>query len=104
LVFAVKEEEKEDLITTIKSKLKEKTLSENTAFVVYEKLEIPPAVQKYALEAKKSMKYLYEAKQIVEENNIRVEYVTGECGLIGALAAIGLYNMPEEYAKVYYEE
>ena len=41
---------------------------------------------------------------IAEENNIRVEYVTGEGGLIGALAAIGLYNKPEEYAKVYYEE
>ena len=104
LVFAVKEEEKEDLISSVKSKLKEKTLSENTAFVVYEKLEIPEAVQQYGLEAKKSMKYLDEAKRIAEENNIRVEYVTGEGGLIGALAAIGLYNKPEEYAKVYYEE
>ena len=104
LVFAVKEEEKEDLIESVKSKLKEKTLSKNTAFVVYEKLKIPQSVQQYGLEAKKSMKYLDEAKRVAEENNIRVEYVTGEGGLIGALAAIGLYNMPEEYAKVYYEE
>ena len=50
------------------------------------------------------MKCLDEAKRIAEENKIRVEYVTGEGGLIGALAAIGLYNKPEEYAKVYYEE
>ncbi len=104
LVFAVKEEEKEDLISSIKSKLKEKTLSQNTAFVVYEKLEIPKNVQKYAIEAKKSMKYLEEAERIAKENNIRIEYVTGKGGLIGALAAIGLYNRPEEYAKVYYEE
>lgn len=104
LVFAVKEEEKENLISSIKSKLKEKTLSENTAFVVYEKLEVPSEVQKYALEAKKSMKYLDEAERIAKENGIRVEYVTGKSGLIGALAAIGLYNMPEEYSKVYYEE
>ncbi len=104
LVFAVREDEKEDLISSVKSKLEEKTLSENTALVVYDKFEIPEAVQKYALEAKKSMKYLDEAKSIAEENNLRVEYVTGEGGLIGALAAIGLYNNPEEYAKVYYEE
>lgn len=104
LVFAVKEDEKEDLISLLKSKLEEKTLSENTAFVVYDKLEIPEEVQKYAIEAKKSMKYLDEAQRIAEENNIRIEYVTGQSGLIGALAAIGLYNNPEEYAKVYYEE
>ena len=104
LVFAVKEDEKEDLIESFKSKLKEKTLSENTAFVVYEKLEVPEEVQKYGLEAKKSMKYFDEAERIAKENNIRIEYVTGKAGLIGALAAIGLYNHPEEYAKVYYEE
>lgn len=104
LVFAVREDEKEDLISDLKSKLKEKTLSENTAFVVYEKLEIPEDVKKYALEAKKSMKYLDEAEHIAKENNIRVECVTGKGGLIGALAALGLYNTPEEYAKVYYEE
>lgn len=104
LVFAVKEDEKEDLIASVKSKLKEKTLSQSTAFVVYEKFEIPPAVEKYGLEAKKSMKYIDEAESIAKENNIRVEYVTGKGGLIGALAAIGLYNKPEEYAKVYYEE
>ncbi len=104
LVFAVREDEKEDLIASVKSKLKENTLSENTAFVVYEKFCLPPAVEKYALEAKRSMKYLDEAESIAKENNIRIEYVTGKGGLIGALAAIGLYNMPEEYAKVYYEE
>lgn len=104
LVFAVREDEKEDLISSIKSKLEKNTLSKSTAFVVYEKFNIPPAVEKYALEAKKSMKYIEEAESIAKENDIRIEYVTGKGGLIGALAAIGLYNMPEEYAKVYYEE
>ena len=104
LTFAVEEENKEDLIQTLKAKLKDKTLSENTAFVVYENLEVPEEVQKYGLEAKKSMKYFDEAEKIAENNNIRIEYVTGKAGLIGALAAIGLYNNPEEYAKVYYEE
>ncbi|MCD7781431.1 MAG: hypothetical protein LUG89_01850, partial [Methanosphaera sp.] len=104
LVFAVKESEKKDLISTLKSKLRENTLSENTAFVVYDKFSIPDEIKKYGLEAKKSMKYLDEAKKLVEENNIQVEYVTGEAGLIGALAALGLYEQPEEYAKVYIEE
>ncbi|RAP43964.1 methanogenesis marker protein 11 [uncultured Methanosphaera sp.] len=104
LVFAVKEEDKEDLISQVKDKLLKNTLSDNTAFVVYDKLEIPEPVQKYGLEAKKSMKYFDEAERIAKENNIRIEYVTGKGGLIGALAAIGLYNNPTEYAKVYYDE
>lgn len=104
LVFAVKEEDEEDLIDSVKSKLRDKTLSENTAFVVYDKLEIPKDVQRYGIEAKKSMKSFDEAERIANENNIRIEYVTGKAGLIGALAAVGLYNHPEEYAKVYYDE
>ena len=104
MVFAVKEEEKEDLISSLKEKLKKDTLSDNTTFVVYEKFDIPEEVEKYGLEAKKSMKYIEEAEDIAKRNNIRVECVTGKCGLIGALAAVGLYNKPDEYAKVYYEE
>ena len=50
------------------------------------------------------MKTFDEALDIANRNNIRIEYVTGEAGLIGALAAIGLYNNPEEYAKVYSDE
>ena len=47
------------------------------------------------------MKSLDEAQKIAEDNGIRVEYITGKEGLIGALAALGLYNNPDEYAKVY---
>lgn len=101
LVFAVKEDEVEDLITLMREKLHEKTLSDSTAFVVYDKFDIPEAIEKYAIEAKQSMKSLEEAQKLAEENNIRVEYVTGKGGLIGALAALGLYNQPTEYAKVY---
>ncbi|MCI5866895.1 MAG: methanogenesis marker protein 11 [Methanosphaera sp.] len=101
LVFAVKEDEVEDLITLMREKLHEKTLSDSTAFVVYDKFDIPEDIEKYAIEAKQSMKSLEEAQKLAEENNIRVEYVTGKGGLIGALAALGLYNQPEEYAKVY---
>lgn len=104
LVFAVRDEDKEDLIQSIKTKLKKDTLSNNTAFVVYDKLDIPEEVQKYGIEAKKSMKTFDEALDIARRNNIRIEYVTGEAGLIGALAAIGLYNNPKEYTKVYSDE
>ncbi len=104
LVFALREDKIEDLVETMKEKLKENTLSDNTAFVVYDKFEIPDEVKKYGLEAKKMMKYLDDAKDIAKRNNIRVEYVTGEAGLIGALAALGLYGQTTEYAKVYTDE
>ena len=104
LVFAVKEDQKEDLIQSVVEKLKVTTLSDKTAIAVWDKLEIPEEVEKYGLEAKKSMKYIDEAQQIASNNGIRVENVTGDAGLIGALAAIGLYNQPEEYGKVYVED
>ncbi len=104
LVFAVKEDQKEDLIQSVVEKLKVTTLSDKTAIAVWDKLEIPEEVEKYGLEAKKSMKYIDEAQQIASNNGIRVENVTGDAGLIGALAAIGLYNLPEEYGKVYVED
>ena len=50
------------------------------------------------------MKSFEEAEKIAKRNNIHIEYVTGKAGLIGALAAIGLYNSPEEYAKGYSDE
>ena len=90
-------------LPVIVEKLKNTTLSKNTAIAVWDKLYIPKDVENYGLEAKKTMKYIDEAKSIAEKNNIRVENVTGEAGLIGALAAIGLYNLPEEYGKVYCE-
>lgn len=104
LVFAVREDEKENLIQSVVEKLKVTTLSDKTAITIWDKLEIPEEVEKYGLEAKKSMKYIDEAQKIASDNDIRVENVTGEAGLIGALAAIGLYNQPEEYGKVYVED
>lgn len=104
LVFAVKEEEKEDLIQTVVDKLKKTTLSDKTAIAIWDKLDIPEEVERYGLEAKKSMKYLDEAQKIAKDNNIQIENVTGKDGLIGALAAIGLYNQPEEYGKVYTDD
>jgi len=104
LVFAVEVGEVDNLVDCVVSKLKEFTLSDKTAIAVWDKLDVPHDVEVYGLEAKKSMKYLDEAKSIAENNNVRVEYVTGEGGLIGALAAIGLYNQPEEYSKVYAKE
>lgn len=101
LTFAIKSEDEEDLIKCIAEKLEKYTLSDNTAFVVYDKFEIPEDIKKYAIEAKKSMKTLAEAQKLAMDNNIRVEYVTGKPGLIGALAALGLYGMDDEYAKVY---
>ncbi len=101
LVFAIKKEDEEDLIASVKEKLEKNTLSDKTAMAVYNKLDVPEAVHTYGIEAKRSMKTLQEAEKICKDNGIRIEYVTGKEGLIGALAAIGLYNDLEEYAKVY---
>ncbi|MDO5852257.1 MAG: DUF1743 domain-containing protein [Methanobacteriaceae archaeon] len=104
LVFAVKEENKEKLIQTFKKILKETTLSDKTTMVIQEGFTTPKNLKQYAIEAKKSMKTVKEAQEIAKNNDIRIEYITGKEGIIGAVAAIGLYNDIIEAAKIYSDE
>ena len=81
--------------------LKEKTLSENTGMISFQGVIMPEEVKNYALQAKKcfltSVKEVYE---ICARNNIKAIVITGEKGLIGALAGLGMHDNPEFAASL----
>ena len=103
-VFAVKPENKEKLIQTFKEILKQTTLSDKTTIAIQEGFTTPSNLRQFGIESKKSMKTVEEAQKIAKENNIRIEYITGKDGIIGAVAALGLYEDITEAAKIYTED
>jgi methanogenesis imperfect marker protein 11 len=73
--------------------VKENTLSKHTSLAIHEGLKIPDAVQNYGLCAKDTIMTQEQAERVALENDIRLEEITGKRGKIGALAAIGCFDM-----------
>jgi methanogenesis imperfect marker protein 11 len=103
LTFAVRDNNKEDLINRIVELLKKDTLSNNTSIAILEGLRIPKKLKEYSIHAKTRMVSVEEAENVAKQLNIKLIPVTGDSGKIGALAALGLYNDLEEAVKVYYD-
>ncbi|WP_456472630.1 methanogenesis marker protein 11 [Methanocaldococcus sp.] len=109
LSFAIYPKYKYKVERYIKKVLKDKTLSDNTAMAVYYGLFPSKSMKFFTLKAKKEMVSLEEAKRIALGNNISIYEITGEKGIIGAVAALGLaeyhciapklYEDVEEYLK-----
>ncbi|OUJ18226.1 putative DNA-binding protein containing a Zn-ribbon domain [Methanonatronarchaeum thermophilum] len=100
ITFAVEPGMKEKFVDEVVSQFKKYTSSNDTAIAVHDEIAIPKAVKKYTQKAKNQMVEIEEAEKIAKENDIDLISVTGEQGKIGALAAIGLSNDPDEAAKV----
>ncbi len=94
-------ERPEELVNAFRKELENTTLSDNTAMVVYRKILIPEKLRKYGEKVKSQLVELEEAKRIAEELGIETLVITGERGLIGAVAALAFSNSPEEAVKIY---
>ncbi|ENN96022.1 methanogenesis marker protein 11 [Methanocaldococcus villosus KIN24-T80] len=90
LSFAVFPEYRYKICKSIKKLLKENTLSDNTAMAIYYGLFPSKSLKLFALKAKKEIVSLEEAKLVALRNNVDVIEITGEKGIIGAVAALGL--------------
>ena len=101
LSFAVLPEDKEKLINRLIELLKEDTLSDKTAIAILDGIKIPEKLKEYSIKTKTGMMSVEEAEKMAEELDIELISVTGEQGKIGALAALGLYNNPDEAVKIY---
>ncbi len=101
LTFAVREEEKEKLINRIIELLKRDTLSKETSIAILEGITIPEKLKEYAHQTKTGMMDVETSEMVAKELGIELIAVTGDHGKIGALAALGLYNNPDEAVKIY---
>ncbi|MEM0331365.1 MAG: hypothetical protein QXM06_01160 [Archaeoglobaceae archaeon] len=90
-----------ELIQAFKKELKEKTLSDNTSMAVYRRIAIPEKLRKYGERVKSELVDLKDAYKIADELGIETYVISGENGLIGAIAALAFCDSPEEAVKVY---
>jgi methanogenesis imperfect marker protein 11 len=104
LSFAIKPGQREALINKTIEILKRDSLSDKTSIAILDGVKIPEELRDYSLRTKQGMMTVEEAEKVAKELNIELISVTGSHGKIGALAALGLYDNPEEAVKVYHDE
>ena len=91
--FAVEDENLAKAIDFAQNFLKKHTLSKHTSMAIFEGLKIPEKVKSYGFEAKSRIIAVEEAEKTAKENDIKMFEVTGKRGMIGALAAIGCFDL-----------
>jgi len=78
-----------ELIEFLREKLRGETKSEETHIAIWMGLSIPPELQRFGQRAKSEEIPLEDAHAIARQLGIEHYPITGERGLIGALAALG---------------
>ncbi|MHA1732603.1 MAG: hypothetical protein ACTSU5_11720 [Promethearchaeota archaeon] len=68
--------------------LKENTSSDETAIAIFEGLEVPVELVEFAKKVRREVVSVTEAKSVAERLGIELVPITGERGMIGALATI----------------
>ena len=98
--FAVKEEEIPALIEYCRDFVKKESFSEGSVMTVYKGLSVPNALREYGLRAKTEILEEKDALKAAEKCGIQVISITGTGGVIGAVAAIGCFDMGGEAAGI----
>ena len=98
VTFATRDEEA--LVDEFAMILEERTLSEETAMAVSTSIGISDEVRDYGMRAKKEMLNVRDARDVAERNDIELIAVTGERGIIGALAAIAFSDSPDDAVRI----
>jgi methanogenesis imperfect marker protein 11 len=91
--FAVEEKNLEKTVDFALDFVKGHTLSKHTSMAVFEGLKIPEKVKNYSMEAKSRIITVNEAESVAKEHGVRMIEITGRRGMIGALAAIGCFDL-----------
>ncbi len=94
-------DDKERLVREFERELKENTMSDETAMAVYNKIKIPEELIEYGKAVKSRIVELDEAYEIAKKLGIKPVIITGERGLIGAIAALAFSDSPDEAVIVY---
>ena len=100
--FIYKEkEDKRKVIRTFIENLKQYTLSDQTAMVIYDGFSLPQSLIDLAY----ALKFHYfddieKMKKIAKKNGVKIYPITGERGLIGAIGSLGLYDNPSLASKL----
>ncbi len=105
--FAVLPEERDKAMAWAKRFVSDNTYSDQSSIAVLEGLEIPRKLVRYGADAKDTILSLHDAEHAAKDAAVQLVEVTGRRGMIGALAAIGCFDLglysaglPEDFGHV----
>ncbi len=93
LSFAVLPDELEAAKTYARGFVKEHSFSDNSSLAIYMGLRVPEGVRLFGRRAKGEFLTWEEAERLAAGSGVELHTITGKRGHIGALAAIGCYDM-----------
>jgi len=93
VAFAVRPGEVQKLIDFAKDYIAKNTYSKDTVMTVYTGLKIPKELEEYGWSAKHILLEVDDALAAAKKSNVQVIPITGPKGTIGAVAAIGCFDM-----------
>lgn len=98
--FAVKEEEIPALIEYTVDFVRKQSYSEDAVITVFQGLEVPEKLRDYGWSCKSVLYTTDDAIKVAEETGVQIISVTGLKGVIGAVAAIGCFDLGERSAGI----
>ena len=105
--FAVRPEDVANAVDWAKDFVARNTFSDQTAIAAYEGLDIPKKLVKYGASAKETILAIHDAEHAAKECGVHIHEITGRRGSIGAVAAIGCFDLglysaglPEDFRHV----
>ena len=98
--FAVREEEVPALIEYAVDFVRKESYSDDSVITVYQGLHVPEALRDFGWSCKSVLYTPEDAIRVAEENGVQIISVTGTKGVIGAVAAIGCFDLGERSAGI----
>lgn len=100
VAFAVTEEDLPKLIGFAEDYIRKESYSDDTVMTVLTGLRIPKDLEEWSWSAKSVLYTIEDAEAVAERNGVRIIHVTGRKGTIGAVAAVGCFDMGIKAAGV----
>ncbi len=91
--FAVKEKELPALLAYFEDELRRNTYSQETTMAYFVGLRIPQELEDYGWKAKSVIYKPQQAVEVAQRNGVSLVDITGKRGTIGAVAAIGCFDL-----------
>ncbi len=106
LAFAVPPDKLRSLVDWAKSFVAKNTFSDQTSLAVREGLEVPRKLVRFGVDAKEVILSIHDAEHVAAETGVEIHEITGRRGCIGAVAALGCFDLglysaglPEDFRR-----
>ena len=80
--------------------IRKESYSEDAVITVFKGLEVPEALREFGWSCKSVLYTTDDAIRVAGENGVQIISVTGTKGVIGAVAAIGCFDLGERAAGI----